>query len=373
MGLDALGSTAAPRVSGVRRIAALRANALGDLLVALPALEAVHDAYPESELVLLGQRWHRELLQERPGPVDRVIELPPVRGVSMPDHSEAPDEAPADFMDGLRAERFDVALQLHGGGRYSNPFVRGLGARVTAGLRAEDAAPLDRWIRFRYWQPEVFRFLEVVGLIGAAPVSLQGRVEVTAADLAESERAVPSTPWPLVTMHPGAGDPRRRWPAERFAAVGDALARAGATVAVTGIADERHLVAAVVAAMREPAIGLAGRLSLRGLTGLLRRSALAVGNDTGPLHLARAVGTPTVAVYWAGNLLNAGPAGRGRHRTPVSWTIECPVCGANAATTRCPHDPSFVTSVTVEEVLWDAFDLLPAADRHGAVPGVGAR
>jgi ADP-heptose:LPS heptosyltransferase len=137
-------------------------------------------------------------------------------------------------------------------------------------------------------------------------------------------------------------------------------------VAVTGIEAERNLVDAVVGAMREPAIGLAGRLSLGGLAGLLRRSALVLGNDTGPLHLARAVGTPTVAVYWAGNLLNAGPAGRGRHRTPVSWTLDCPVCGASTLGPRCPHDPSFVASVTVEEVLRDAFDLLPAPARHGA-------
>ena len=61
--------------------------------------------------------------------------------------------------------------QLHGGGRHSNPLITGIGARVTAGLRADDAPALDRCVRYMYYQPEVFRYLEVVGLVGAAPTT----------------------------------------------------------------------------------------------------------------------------------------------------------------------------------------------------------
>jgi ADP-heptose:LPS heptosyltransferase len=355
-----------PRVPGVRRIAALRANALGDLLVALPALEAVRAAYPDAELVLLARRWHHEFLSGRPGPVDRVIELPPLLGVSVPDDGDAPTDPPADFIAALRAERFDVALQLHGGGRFSNPFVRRLGARVTAGPRARDAQALDRWFRYEYWQHEALRYLEVAALVGAAPVSLQATVAVTESDRAEALRVVPAVEGRLVAVHPGAGDRRRRWPAERFAAVADALAGDGAHVVVTGDAADRDLVARVVGAMRRPARPLAGALSLGGLAGLLERCALVMGNDTGPLHLARAVGVPTVAVYWAGNLLNAGPLGRGRHRTPVSWTTHCPVCGVNVIEERCDHDPSFVAAVGAEPVLEEARDLLAIAEGTNA-------
>src|SRR5438309_10264707 len=97
----------------VTKIAVLRANAIGDLIFALPALDALRAAYPAAEIVLLGTAWHARFLAGRPGPVDRVVELPPgaLDGGS-------PD---AEFVAAMRAERFDLALQLHGGGRTSNP------------------------------------------------------------------------------------------------------------------------------------------------------------------------------------------------------------------------------------------------------------
>jgi len=357
-GADAFGGQSSPRLDEVRRIAVLRANALGDLLVAWPALDALRAAYPEAELVLLGLAWHRELLTGRPGPVDRVAVVPPVRGVSVPDDRPAPERPPPAFVAAMRRERFDLAVQLHGGGGFSNPFVRALGARVTAGLRAEGAEPLDRWVHYAYWQPEVLRYLEVAALVGAPPVTLQARVAVSGADRAEADRALGALRGPLVAVHPGAGDPRRRWPPERFASLADALVDDGATVALTGSAEERSLTCAVASLMHRPARDLAGRLSIGGLVGLLDRCSLAVGNDTGPLHLARAVGTPTVTAYWAGNLLNAGPVGRSRDRTPVAWTTACPVCGASALARACRHEVSFVAAIGVEEMLAAARDLL---------------
>jgi ADP-heptose:LPS heptosyltransferase len=353
-----MGTAGAGLVPGVRRIAVLRANGLGDLLMTLPAFEALRAAYPHAEIVLLGRRWHRRLLEDRPGPIDRVIELPPIRGVSAPEDGGAPASPPDGLLEALRSERFDLAVQLHGGGRHSNPFVRELGAGVTAGGRAADAGPLDRWVRYDLMQPELLRAIEVVALAGARPVTLEPCLDVTDADMAASLAAVPVAPGPLVAVHPGASDARRRWPAERFAAVADALAVAGATVVLTGDAAEAELVERVGAAMRRPALPLAGRLDLGGLAGLLSRCALVVGNDTGPLHLARAVGAATVAVYWIGNLANAGPATRRRHRAPVSWTLACPVCGASTTDGRCPHDESFVSSVGVDEVLGPALELL---------------
>src|SRR3989442_10772331 len=64
-------------VPGVARIAVLRANAVGDFIFTLPALAAVKAAYPGAELVLLGAPWHERFLSGRPGPVDRVLVVPP--------------------------------------------------------------------------------------------------------------------------------------------------------------------------------------------------------------------------------------------------------------------------------------------------------
>ncbi|MDP9006148.1 MAG: glycosyltransferase family 9 protein, partial [Actinomycetota bacterium] len=114
-------------VPDVQRIAVLRANALGDLMFALPALDAVRAAYPEAEVVLLGRAWHRDLLDGRPGPVDRTVVVPPFEGSLAADQQRALEEV----LDAVAEEGIDLALQLHGGGRNSNPVVSRLGARVT--------------------------------------------------------------------------------------------------------------------------------------------------------------------------------------------------------------------------------------------------
>src|SRR5215217_832091 len=178
-------------IAGVRKIAVLRANAIGDFLFTLPALEALRVAYPEAELVLLGQEWHAKFLAGRPGPIDRVEVVPATRGVGEPmDAVEDPEEQEA-FFARMVEERFDLALQWHGGGRYSNPFVRRLGARLTVGSKTPDAVPLDRWVPYVYWQLEVLRYLEIGRLMGASPVVTAPRIAVTENDLAESYRVVP--------------------------------------------------------------------------------------------------------------------------------------------------------------------------------------
>jgi ADP-heptose:LPS heptosyltransferase len=306
-------------VSDVTKIAVLRANRLGDFVVTLPALTALRAAYPAAEIVLLGLAWHAEFMVGRAQPIDRVVVIPPCRGVGEAEDFVADPAALADFFATLAAESFDLALQLHGGGRFSNPFIRRLGARLTAGLRTPEAAPLDRWIPYLPYQHEILRFLEVVGLVGGGPVPLAPQLAVTADDLAAAAQALPDDGRPLVAIHPSATDPRRRWPPAHFAVVGDALAAVGARVALVGTAEESTLTAAVRSAMIAPSVDLAGKLTLGGLAGVLARCRVVIGNDSGPLHLAAAVGVPTVGLYWGPNLIHYGPLMRARHRPFVSW------------------------------------------------------
>ncbi|MFG1704957.1 glycosyltransferase family 9 protein [Nonomuraea sp. M3C6] len=340
------------------RIAVLRANALGDFLLAVPALEALKRAYPGAHLTLLGTSWHAEFLAGRPGPVDDVVALPPISGVSTPEPGHPP---PEDLCEELLGREFDLAVQIHGGGRFSNPFVRRLGARVSAGLRAPGAELLDRWVPYTDYHHETLRFLQVVALVGGVADGLEARVAVTGDDRAELARALGEPPQGLVAVHPGAMDPRRRWPVERFAEVADLVGR---PVAVTGTRQEEDLVMGVVTAMRRssrPAIPVVGALGIGGLAALYERCDLVIANDTGPRHLAAAVGTPTVAVYWCGNLIQAGPLSRTTHRPLISWITACPRCGASGvdpSAERCPHDPSWVADVSVDMVMEQARDLL---------------
>jgi ADP-heptose:LPS heptosyltransferase len=265
----------------------------------------------------------------------------------------------------MREERFDLALQMHGGGGYSNPFVRRLGARVTAGARATDAPPLDRCVPYVYHQSEYLRYLEIAGLVGARAVNLEPRLVVTDGDLAEARGAVPEAEGPLVALHPGAGDARRRWPPEKFAAVGDALAESGARVAVIGVEEDRTLISGIVEVMNREALDLCGRLSLRGLVGLLSRCAVVVSNDSGPLHLGVAIAAGTVGIFWGPNFINAGPSTRARHRPALSWRTNCPLCDASLFD-GCGHPVSVVADISMEEVRNSALDLLASEPKIDA-------
>jgi ADP-heptose:LPS heptosyltransferase len=354
----------------VRRIAVLRCNALGDYLMATPALGALRARFPDAELTLLGARWHERFLTGRPGPVDRVLVLPRVAGLAaQPPDAPDPRNMPA-FLAAARGESYDLAVQLHGGGGTSNPLVSALGARRTIGLRAAGAPPLDGNVPYRYYQPEADRFLEVVRLAGADGPTEYPTLAVFEAERDAAAELVPGAgPW--VTLHAGATDPRRRWPAERFAALADALTEAGARPALVGGAGDADASGAVVAAAAHPITDLTGRTDLGTLAAVLHRSAVVVANDSGPLHLARAVGAATVGLYWCGNAINAAGATRTRHRPLLSWTVHCPECGVDCSTAGhphrrgdgCAHRPSFLDQIPVVEAQEEVTDLLTPCSR----------
>ena len=357
-----------PPFSDVRRIAVLRGGGLGDLMFALPAIEALAAAYPAASITLLGTALHAALLTGRPGPVQRVEILPPAPGIAA---GAADPGAVESFVTRMRQQHFDLAVQVHGGGRNSNPFLLALGARHTVGTRTPDAAALERSIPYVYYQHEVFRALEVAGLAGAAPVSLEAQLPVPA-DEARRARSLLPADRPLLALHPGATDPRRRWPASSFAEIAVRAAGQGCQVVVVGDEADRTLAGEVVelalaeAGPLAPIRSLAGELDIGTLAGVLQASAVMVGNDSGPRHLAQAVGTATVGVYWFGNVINAGAIGRTRHRVHMSWVSACPVCKADVTQVgwtaeRCEHDDSFVAEVRAADVWNDVEELLAAA------------
>ncbi|MGY1786882.1 glycosyltransferase family 9 protein [Geodermatophilus sp. SYSU D00698] len=177
---------------------------------------------------------------------------------------------------------------------------------------------------------------------------------------------------------------RRRWPAERFAEVAGALAAEGATVVPVGSdGDDRRAADAIRAATAAPLLDQVGRLSLSALAGVLARCRLLAGNDSGPRHLAEAVGTATVGVFLEHDLLNAGPLTRRRHRVAVSTRTACPACGLDQSRARCAHDRSLIAEVSPETVRAAALDLLedggpvvhpaaPVVHLRGGAPGTSA-
>jgi ADP-heptose:LPS heptosyltransferase len=345
-------------LTDVQKILVLRPNAVGDFVFALPALHALRYTYPTAEIWFIGQKWHAEFLNGRPGPIDRVVVIPPVPGVGERADAQADQAAVDAFIAAMRTEGFDLAVQLYGGGRYSNPFIKKLGARLTIGARTPDAAMLDRWVAYGDFNNRRLEMLEIVALAGANEWRMVRELQLTHADRAEAAATFPvALSRRLVIVNPGSSDPRRRWPVENFAAVADALVDAGAVIAVNGTDDEAELVRGVIANMRNDASDLTGALSLSGLCGLIERAAMVVSNDSGPLHLASAIGTPCVGIYWLTNLMEACPLRQHAHRAAMSTRVNCPVCGMENRKMRCEHDVCFVDDVPVDHVTGMALEL----------------
>lgn len=367
-------------IPDVRRIAVLRANGLGDYIVAEPAIAALHDAYPDAELVLLGAAHHAALLAGRPSPVDRVVPVPPVAGVRVktaePDADEATVEA---WAAERRAEAYDLAVQLHGGGGNSNRLLLRLGARVTVGAATPDAPKPDRWVPYTAYQHDTVRWLEVAAAAGARSTRLQPRLAVTEADLAASRDVVPEDARPIVVVHPGATDARRCYPEERLGRIARSLADRGARVVVVAGESEAAKAAEVARGFAERGTDAAGAgtvetvvggLPLPGLVGLLARADLVLANDSGPRHIAGAVGTPTVAVFTYANLADVAPLQRGWHRVLVSWHGGCRVCGMRVLDGWCGHEASATHDVPEEDVLAAALELWEQVRSVGSRKGL---
>jgi len=161
------------------------------------------------------------------------------------------------------------------------------------------------------------------------------------------------TPGPFVAIHPGAAyGSAKRWLPERFAEVADALAEAwGARVVVLGSPEEIALAQSVCAAMRGPALNLAGRTTTRDLMAVLAQASCLVCNDSGPMHVAAALGVPVVAVFGPTDPRRTAPwSPRAR---VVRIEHDCSPCARRA----CDRGHACMLGVTAEAVIDAALEL----------------
>jgi len=360
-------------LKNINKIAILRANALGDFIVTLPAIEAIRGAYPNAELVLLGKPWHKEFLSPGRSPVDRVIVVPVMKGIRDEKNITEDKTEQKIFFEEMQKEHFDIAIHFQGNGVSANPFINRLNASVTVGLTSANADKIDKAIDFYYYQSEVIRYLEVASLIDAIPVSLEPQLNVLKEDIEEVKGLLSLLDKKrFVVLHAFATDIRRAWPAENYIPLADWFCEQNIEVVFTGLKEDNDEVEKIISKMKHKAINSCGAVSLGGLTALLQKARLVIGGDTGPVHLARALNTPTVGIYWAPNLINWGPLTRNIHRPVISWNMQCPYCGVVPnypypfePQNECEHKVSFVRDVSVNEVIQAASGLLFKDEKAG--------
>ncbi len=348
----------------------MRASRIGDFLCAMPAVRALRAALPGAEFAWIGLPFIRPLVERSPY-LDRFVEFPGYPG--MADQFFEAHRAVAFFAE-MQAEGFDLAVQMHGSGVYSNPFALMLGARATAGFVRPGEPPglLDAAVAFPEEGHEVERLLALARALGAPDRGAQMEFPLRPADHAAAEALLKGATRPLIGLHPAARDVTKRWPFERFAAAGIALQAArGGTVVLLGGPGEREVAKQVAmeisrgglrtkqesrgdaACSPAPLLDLAGRTDLGALGAVIGRLSVLVTNDSGPAHIAYALGTPTVTVYGGTSPARWGPPAAPQFRT-LTNPVPCWPCNEQT----CPVGLLCLEGISVEEVVEAAEDVM---------------
>ena len=293
---------APPTLEAVQRVLVIKPAALGDVLFATPALAALRHALPHATITAAVGKWFTFMLEGNPD-VDEVLDC---GRFGTPGRYGWRDIWR--FAAAIRARRCDLAVVLDRSPRVAvAPWLAGVPHRVGIDSSGRGFALTVRvpWDRPRH---EVELMLDVVRALGIPCdgfglkyVPSEEHTRVAHRMLEEWSLA---GHFPIVVVHPGGASnpgmvmPAKRWPAPRFAALADRLVEAaGARIVVVGHGADAPLARQMRLAMRHPSIDLVGQTSIGQLAALLQRCHLYVGNDSAPLHLAVAVGTPVVGLF----------------------------------------------------------------------------
>ncbi len=355
------------------RILLVRPDHIGDVLFATPALRVLRKAYPDAHLACLIGPWARAALQGNPH-LDEIIicEFPGFR--RKPKSSLfAPYQLLLKWAERVRQQHFDMAIVLR--------FDHWWGALLAY------LARIPR--RIGYAMPECRPFLSQALPYVSERHEVQQNLALVQQAIEEGELTLPEDrlgiefavpdqdrQWAahymsengitagqdVIAIHPGAGATVKLWRPEAWGQVGDALtARYPARIIVTGGPEELDLAWSVYAHMHAAAIVAAGRTTLSQLAALFQQCRLVLGPDCGPLHLAAAVGTPTIHLYGPVDARKFGPWGDpGRHIVLTSERGCIPCNRLDYAAEELPDHPC-VREVTAELVLQAADRLLAGA------------
>ncbi|NSX02678.1 glycosyltransferase family 9 protein [Cupriavidus gilardii] len=304
-----------------KRILCVRLDNMGDVLMTTPAMQALKDSDPSRHLTLLTSSGAAALASHLPM-IDTVLtfDAPWVKGTGKGCGNGGGNRTGSSVLpwaQRLQAARFDAAVIFT---VYSqNPLpaallctMAGIPLRL-AHCRENPYELLSDWVPETEPQTQVRhetqRQLDLVATVGAVPADTRLRFRVQPHDRRAVQRLLQrwqgegeresAGPGRCVVMHPGATAESRRWPAPRFAEVARTLAEQdGALVLLTGGVSEQPLVDSVCRAAGHPrVIGIAGELTLGQMGALIEHADLLVSNNSGPVHLSAALGTPVVDLY----------------------------------------------------------------------------
>lgn len=282
---------------GFGRILVSRMRFIGDVVLTTPVLRSIRTAFPDAYLAYLGERESVSLLENNPC-LNEIIPY----DVHRPAVFEQARVARL-----LRRKKFDLAIDLFGNPRSAllmylsgarvrvGPERKGRGALYTVRVR-DDGIPKSA-IEFHY---QSLRAAGIPVTPSKTELYLTPEERETGHRLVnEHRRSATGKGRPVVGIHPGATWPAKRWLPERFAELAERLIREGAVVVCTAGPREEETIAAVRAAATI-ALPVLSMLPLRQLAAAIAAFDAYVTNDAGPMHIAAAVGTPTIGLFGPG-------------------------------------------------------------------------
>jgi lipopolysaccharide heptosyltransferase II len=334
-----------PGDPSICRILVVRVDLLGDTVLSTPAVRALRRGYPHARIDMLVQPAMTGVLLSDPD-LDEMIGYNP--------HVWRSPSAwlrPRTWLAGralvrrLRAKRYDLAISVSGD--IGSIVTRLTNARRRVGYAGEayggfltDPIPGARYRTHQHEVRYVLRLAEAAGGITAPedavphlPVDPHAR-QAVATMLAEGRERL-GAPGPIITMHAGARNGQaKRWPLGHFAALAEQLWREHqALVVLTGAPHEAALAEDVIQRARAPILNLAGRTTVPELVALLAASDVVVSGDSGPMHIACAVGTPVVALHGPTDPAHSGPTTA--NALVVRQRLWCAPCYDASATAEC--------------------------------------
>ncbi|HSB68181.1 MAG TPA: lipopolysaccharide heptosyltransferase I [Candidatus Methylomirabilis sp.] len=353
-------SSALLRLDDARRILLIKPSALGDVVHALPVAATLRRRYPHSRLDWLVEEEAADIVRGHPAVSDVVVSgrrrwMAALRGARQigPTLGEV-----RRFVADLRGRRYDVVLDLQGLFK-SALYVLAAGAPIRVGFaEGREGSP---WVlTHRVAAPPqpvhaVDRYLALAAAVGATQPVREFHIALTQEARAVAESVLGGPARPRVVLHPAARWRTKLWEAARWRALAAALLAEGVGVFVTGGREDEALAAGIGAGLSPAPLSLAGRLSLKELAAVLGAADLLVSVDSGPMHMAAAMGTPVVALFGATDPLRTGPLGPG---VVLRRPLRCSPCLDRrcriADVHRCMRD------LGVEEVLTAVRALLRA-------------
>jgi heptosyltransferase-2 len=338
---------------GIDRLLIRGTNWIGDVVMTLPALAAIRRKWPRARIAVLAKPWVAEIYRLSPD-VDEVIPFAePGRHAGLLGKLRLSRE--------LRGRGFSAAILLQNA--IEAAILATLaGIPLRAGYNADGRGWLlthsvrrTKAIRRVH---QIDYYLEMVRALGCPPAEREAclRPGPDYGETAESlcRRLGIDAARPLIGLAPGAAyGPAKKWFPDRFAAVADRLlAATGGQAVLFGSEGDRASTAAVARHAGHPLIDVAGRTNLKEAIALMARCALFISNDSGLMHVAGALGVPTIAIFGSTNPKTTSPAGR--RSIVIHHNVPCGPCLKPV----CPTDFRCMDLIGVEEVATEALRLL---------------